>query len=156
MGDCGLTGRKIIADTYGGQGSHGGGGFSGKDPSKVDRTASYMARYVAKNIVAADFADRVEVQVAYSIGMPEPISLMIDTFGTGRVPDEKIEQIVLDLFSFKPANMIKYLKLTRPIFRKTACGGHFGRTDPDFTWEKTDMVETLRDKAGLNGVSKQL
>jgi S-adenosylmethionine synthetase len=155
MGDCGLTGRKIIADTYGGQGSHGGGGFSGKDPSKVDRTASYMARYVAKNIVAADFADRVEVQVAYSIGMAEPISLMIDTFGTGRIPDEKIEQIVLDLFSFKPANMIKYLRLTRPIFRKTACGGHFGRTDPDFTWEKTDMMEILRDKAELNGVSKQ-
>ncbi len=155
MGDCGLTGRKIIADTYGGQGSHGGGGFSGKDPSKVDRTASYMARYVAKNIVAADFADRVEVQVAYSIGMAEPISLMIDTFGTGRISDEKIEQIVLDLFSFKPANMIKYLRLARPIFRKTACGGHFGRTDPDFTWEKTDMVETLRDRADLNGVSKQ-
>ena len=155
MGDCGLTGRKIIADTYGGQGSHGGGGFSGKDPSKVDRTASYMARYVAKNIVAADLADRVEVQVAYSIGMAEPISLMIDTFGTGRVSDEKIQEIVLDLFSFKPVNMIKYLRLARPIFRKTACGGHFGRTDPDFTWEKTDMVETLRDRADFNGVSKQ-
>jgi S-adenosylmethionine synthetase len=155
MGDCGLTGRKIIADTYGGQGSHGGGGFSGKDPSKVDRTASYMARYVAKNIVAADLADRVEVQVAYSIGMAEPISLMIDTFGTGRVSDEKIQEIVLDLFSFKPVNMIKYLRLARPIFRKTACGGHFGRTDPDFTWEKTDMVETLRDRADFNGVSTQ-
>ena len=155
MGDCGLTGRKIIADTYGGQGSHGGGGFSGKDPSKVDRTASYMARYVAKNIVAADLADRVEVQVAYSIGMAEPISLMIDTFGTGRVSDEKIQEIVLDLFSFKPVNMIKYLRLARPIFRKTACGGHFGRTDPDFTWEKTDMVETLRDRADFSGVNKQ-
>jgi len=155
MGDCGLTGRKIIADTYGGQGSHGGGGFSGKDPSKVDRTASYMARYVAKNIVAADLAERVEVQVAYSIGIAEPVSLMIDTFGTGRVSDEKIQEIVLDLFSFKPANMIKYLRLTRPIFRKTACGGHFGRTDPDFTWEKTDMMETLRDRADLNAVGKQ-
>ncbi len=111
MGDCGLTGRKIIADTYGGQGSHGGGGFSGKDPSKVDRTASYMARYVAKNIVAADLADRVEVQVAYSIGIAEPVSLMIDTFGTGRVSDEKIQELVRELFSFKPANMIKYLRL---------------------------------------------
>ncbi len=152
MGDCGLTGRKIIADTYGGQGSHGGGGFSGKDPSKVDRTASYMARYVAKNIVSAELADRVEVQVAYSIGVAEPVSLMIDTFGTGRISDEKIQEIVLELFSFKPSNMIKYLKLARPIFRKTACGGHFGREDPDFTWEKTDMAETMRDKAGLNGV----
>ncbi len=150
LGDCGLTGRKIIADTYGGQGSHGGGSFSGKDPSKVDRTASYMARYVAKNIVAAELADRVEVQVAYSIGMAEPVSLMIDTFGTGNIPDEKIQEIVLGLFSFKPANMIKYLKLQRPIFRKTACGGHFGRTDPDFTWEKTDMIDTLRERAGLN------
>ena len=136
MGDCGLTGRKIIADTYGGQGSHGGGGFSGKDPSKVDRTASYMARYVAKNIVAAELADRVEVQVAYSIGVAEPVSLMIDTFGTGRISDEKIQEIVLELFSFKPSNMIKHLRLARPIFRKTACGGHFGREDPDFTWEK--------------------
>jgi S-adenosylmethionine synthetase len=152
MGDCGLTGRKIIADTYGGQGSHGGGGFSGKDPSKVDRTASYMARYVAKNIVAAELADRVEVQVAYSIGVAEPVSLMIDTFGTGRILDEKIQEIVLDLFSFKPSNMIKYLRLARPIFRKTACGGHFGREDPDFTWEKTDMAETMRDRSGLNGV----
>jgi S-adenosylmethionine synthetase len=155
MGDCGLTGRKIIADTYGGQGSHGGGGFSGKDPSKVDRTASYMARYVAKNIVAADLADRVEVQVAYSIGVAEPVSLMIDTFGTGRISDEKIQELVRELFSFKPANMIKYLKLTRPIFKKTACGGHFGRIDPDFTWEKIDMVDTLREKAGLNSVSKK-
>ena len=152
MGDCGLTGRKIIADTYGGQGSHGGGGFSGKDPSKVDRTASYMARYVAKNIVAAELADRVEVQVAYSIGVAEPVSLMIDTFGTGRISDEKIQEIVLELFSFKPSNMIKYLRLARPIFRKTACGGHFGREDPDFTWEKTDMAETMRDRSGLNGV----
>ena len=152
LGDCGLTGRKIIADTYGGQGSHGGGGFSGKDPSKVDRTASYMARYVAKNIVAADLADRVEVQVAYSIGIADPVSLMIDTFGTGRIPDERIQELIVDLFSFKPANMIKYLKLNRPIFRKTACGGHFGRTDPDFTWEKTDMADTLRERAGLSQI----
>jgi len=149
MGDCGLTGRKIIADTYGGQGSHGGGCFSGKDPSKVDRTASYMARYVAKNIVAAGLADRVEVQVAYSIGVAEPVSLMTDTFGTGKIKDEAIEQIVRELFSFKPANMIKHLRLTRPVFKKTACGGHFGRTDPDFTWEKTDMADIIRDKAGI-------
>lgn len=149
MGDCGLTGRKIIADTYGGQGSHGGGCFSGKDPSKVDRTASYMARYVAKNIVAAGLADRVEVQVAYSIGVAEPVSLMTDTFGTGKIKDEAIDQIVRELFSFKPVNMIKHLRLTRPIFKKTACGGHFGRTDPDFTWEKTDMADVIRDKAGI-------
>ncbi|MHC1726434.1 MAG: methionine adenosyltransferase [Syntrophobacteraceae bacterium] len=150
MGDCGLTGRKIIADTYGGQGSHGGGCFSGKDPSKVDRTASYMARYVAKNIVAAELCDRVEVQVAYSIGVAEPVSLMIDTFGTGVISADKIQEIVRELFSFKPANMIRQLRLTRPIFKKTACYGHFGRTDPDFTWEKTDMADVLRDRAGLS------
>lgn len=149
MGDCGLTGRKIIADTYGGQGSHGGGCFSGKDPSKVDRTASYMARYVAKNIVAAGLASKVEVQVAYSIGVAEPVSLMIDTYGTGKISADRIQEIVRDTFSFKPANMIKTLKLTRPIFKKTACYGHFGRNDPDFTWEKTDMAEVLKDKAGL-------
>jgi S-adenosylmethionine synthetase len=149
LGDCGVTGRKIIVDTYGGQGSHGGGAFSGKDPSKVDRTASYMARYVAKNIVAAGLADRVEVQVAYSIGVAEPVSLMIDTSGTGKIPPDRIAQIVRDSFSFKPANMISYLKLLRPIFKKTSCYGHFGRSDPDFTWEKTDMVDILREKAGL-------
>ena len=149
MGDCGVTGRKIIADTYGGQGSHGGGAFSGKDPSKVDRTASYMARYVAKNIVAAGLCDRVEVQVAYSIGVAEPVSLMVDTFGTGRISADRIAEIVREIFSFKPANMIKHLKLLRPIFKKTASGGHFGRNDPDFTWEKTDMVDLLREKAGL-------
>lgn len=149
MGDCGMTGRKIIADTYGGQGSHGGGAFSGKDPSKVDRTASYMARYVAKNIVAAGLADRVEVQVAYSIGVAEPVSLMVDTFGTGKVSPDRIAQIVRETFSFKPANMIQHLRLLRPIFKKTATGGHFGRNDPDFTWEKTDMVDVLREKAGL-------
>ena len=149
MGDCGMTGRKIIADTYGGQGSHGGGAFSGKDPSKVDRTASYMARYVAKNIVAAGLADRVEVQVAYSIGVAEPVSLMVDTFGTGKISPDRIAEIVRDTFSFKPANMIKHLRLLRPIFKKTATGGHFGRNDPDFTWEKTDMINILREKAGL-------
>lgn len=149
MADCGMTGRKIIADTYGGQGSHGGGAFSGKDPSKVDRTASYMARYVAKNIVAAGLADRVEVQVAYTIGVAEPVSLMVDTFGTGKISPDRIAEIVKDTFSFKPANMIQHLKLLRPIFRKTACHGHFGRSDPDFTWEKTDAVDILKEKAGL-------
>ncbi|MGD9504537.1 MAG: methionine adenosyltransferase domain-containing protein, partial [Syntrophobacteraceae bacterium] len=141
--------RKIIADTYGGQGSHGGGCFSGKDPSKVDRSASYMARYVAKNIVAAGLADKVEVQVAYSIGVAEPVSLMIDSFGTSKIPPDEIASIVREVFSFKPANIINKLKLLRPIYKKTACYGHFGRNDPDFTWEKTDMVDILREKAGL-------
>ncbi len=149
LGDCGVTGRKIIVDTYGGRASHGGGAFSGKDPSKVDRTASYMARYVAKNIVAAGLAERVEVQVAYSIGVAEPVSLMVNTIGTEKIPEERINQIVRESFSFKPAEMINYLKLLRPIFKKTSCYGHFGRNDPDFTWEKTDMVDTLREKAGL-------
>lgn len=149
MADCGMTGRKIIADTYGGQGSHGGGAFSGKDPSKVDRTASYMARYVAKNIVAAGLADRIEVQVAYSIGVSEPVSLMIDSFGTSKVAPDRIAEIVREVFSFKPANMIRQLKLLRPIFKKTSCYGHFGRNDPDFTWEKIDMIDILRDMAGL-------
>ena len=149
LADCGITGRKIIADTYGGQGSHGGGAFSGKDPSKVDRTASYMARYVAKNIVAAGLADRVEVQVAYTIGVAEPVSLMVDTFGTGKISPDRIAEIIRETFSFKPANMIRHLRLLRPIYRKTACHGHFGRSDPDFTWEKTDMVDALREKAGL-------
>ncbi|MBP8644699.1 MAG: methionine adenosyltransferase [Syntrophobacteraceae bacterium] len=149
MADCGMTGRKIIADTYGGQGSHGGGAFSGKDPSKVDRTASYMARYVAKNIVAAGLADRVEIQVAYSIGVAEPVSLMIDSFGTSKIAPDRIAEIVREVFSFKPANMIRQLKLLRPIYKKTSCYGHFGRTDPDFTWEKIDMIDVLRDMAGL-------
>ncbi len=149
LADCGMTGRKIIADTYGGQGSHGGGAFSGKDPSKVDRTASYMCRYVAKNIVAAGLADRVEVQVAYTIGVAEPVSLMVDTFGTGKISPDRIAEIIRECFSFKPANMIKHLRLLRPIYKKTACHGHFGRSDPDFTWEKIDMVDTLREKAGL-------
>ena len=149
MGDCGLTGRKIIVDTYGGQGSHGGGCFSGKDPSKVDRSGSYMARYVAKNIVAAGLAGKCEVQVAYCIGVAEPVSLMVDTFGTGKIPAERIAEIVRDTFSFKPAEMIKHLRLLRPIYKKTACYGHFGRNDPDFTWEHTDKVDDLREKAGI-------
>jgi S-adenosylmethionine synthetase len=149
LGDCGVTGRKIIVDTYGGRASHGGGAFSGKDPSKVDRTASYMARYVAKNIVAAGLADSVEVQVAYSIGVAEPVSLMVNTMGTGKIAEERISQIARESFSFKPSNMINYLKLLRPIFKKTSCYGHFGRNDPDFSWEKTDMVDVLREKAGL-------
>jgi S-adenosylmethionine synthetase len=149
MGDCGLTGRKIIVDTYGGQGSHGGGCFSGKDPSKVDRSGSYMARYAAKNIVAARLADKCEVQIAYCIGVAEPVSLMIDTFGTGKIPSERLVEIVRDTFSFKPVNMINHLKLLRPIFKKTACYGHFGRNDPDFTWEHTDKADEMREKAGL-------
>ena len=149
MGDCGLTGRKIIVDTYGGQGSHGGGCFSGKDPSKVDRSGSYMARYMAKNIVAAGLAARCEVQVAYCIGVAEPVSLMIDTFGTGKILPDRIAEIVRETFSFKPAEIIRHLKLLRPIFKKTACYGHFGRNDPDFTWEYTDKVDELREKAGI-------
>ena len=149
MGDCGLTGRKIIVDTYGGQGSHGGGCFSGKDPSKVDRSGSYMARYVAKNIVAAGLAEKCEVQVAYCIGVAEPVSLMIDTFGTGKILPDRIAEIVRETFNFKPAEIIRHLKLLRPIFKKTACYGHFGRNDPDFTWEYTDKVDELREKAGI-------
>ncbi len=149
QGDCGLTGRKIIVDTYGGQGSHGGGGFSGKDPSKVDRTASYMARYVAKNIVAGGLAGKCELQLAYAIGVAEPVSIMIDTFGTGKISPDRIAEIVRETFSFKPAEMIKKLRLLRPIFAKTAAYGHFGRRDPDFTWEKTDMADVLAELAGL-------
>jgi S-adenosylmethionine synthetase len=148
-GDTGVTGRKIIVDTYGGHGSHGGGCFSGKDPSKVDRSASYMARYVAKNIVAAGLADKCEIQVAYSIGVAEPVSILINTFGTNKIPEERIEELVRKNFSFKPANIIKKLDLRRPIYRKTAAYGHFGRNEPEFTWEKTDMAETLRNEAGL-------
>ena len=145
MGDCGLTGRKIIVDTYGGQGSHGGGCFSGKDPSKVDRSASYMARYAAKNIVAAGLASRCEVQLAYSIGVAEPVSVMVDTFGTSTVENEKLCQALPRVFSFKPADMIRDLDLLRPIYRKTAAYGHYGRTEKEFTWERTDKVEALRD-----------
>jgi len=147
QGDCGLTGRKIIVDTYGGMGRHGGGAFSGKDPSKVDRSASYMARYVAKNIVAAGLAERCELQVAYAIGYPEPVSLMVHTFGTGSMPDDVIEGAVREAFSFKPANIIKHLDLARPIFRQTSAYGHFGRSEPDFTWEKTDAVAELKKNA---------
>lgn len=148
-GDSGLTGRKIIVDTYGGQGSHGGGAYSGKDPSKVDRSASYMARYIAKNIVAAGLADRCEVQVAYAIGVAEPVSVLVNTFGTAKVAEEKIEDAVKKNFDLRPARIISRLNLRRPIYKKTAAYGHFGRNDPDFTWEKTDMAEKLRREAGL-------
>jgi S-adenosylmethionine synthetase len=149
MGDTGLTGRKIIVDSYGGVGSHGGGCFSGKDPTKVDRSGSYMARYVAKNVVAAGMADRVQVQIAYAIGMPEPVSVLAETFGTGKVASEKIVKIIRNNFDLTPKGMIETLDLRRAIFRKTAAYGHFGRNDPDFTWEKTDKAEILRKEAGL-------
>jgi S-adenosylmethionine synthetase len=147
--DTGVTGRKIIIDTYGGRGHHGGGCFSGKDPSKVDRSGAYMARYVAKNIVAAGLADQCEVQISYVIGVAKPLSVFIETRGTAKVPEEKIEQLVQDHFSFKPADMIRKLDLLRPIYRQTAAYGHFGREEPDFTWERTDMAEKLRAEAGL-------
>lgn len=147
--DCGMTGRKIIVDTYGGWGSHGGGAFSGKDPSKVDRSGSYMARYVAKNIVAAGLADKVEVQIAYAIGVAEPVSVMIDTNGTWKIPPDDIAKLVREHFDLRPAPIIRYLNLLRPIYKKTACCGHFGRNDPDFTWERTDMAEKLRQAAKL-------
>ena len=149
MGDCGLTGRKIIVDTYGGQGSHGGGAFSGKDPSKVDRSASYMGRYIAKNIVAAGLADKCEVQLAYAIGVPDPVSVMIDTSGTWKVEPDRISALVREIFPLKPREIIRHLDLLRPIYRKTAAYGHFGRNDPDFTWERTDKAEDLRKAAGL-------
>jgi S-adenosylmethionine synthetase len=149
MGDTGLTGRKIIVDSYGGVGSHGGGCFSGKDPSKVDRSGSYMARYIAKNIVAAGIADRIQVQMAYAIGIPEPVSVLVETFGTGKIPPEDIIKIIRKNFDLTPKGMIETLNLRRPIFKKTAAYGHFGRNDPDFTWEKTDMAETLKKEAGL-------
>lgn len=147
MGDTGLTGRKIIVDSYGGVGSHGGGCFSGKDPSKVDRSASYMARYVAKNIVAAGLADRVEFQIAYAIGVAEPVSILVDSFGTGRIPDNEIEKIVKNNFDLTPKAIIKKLNLRRPIFKQTAAYGHFGRSGPGFTWENTDMADKLRKAA---------
>jgi S-adenosylmethionine synthetase len=149
MGDCGLTGRKIIVDTYGGQGSHGGGCFSGKDPSKVDRSASYMGRHIAKNVVAAGLAKKCEIQVAYAIGVAEPVSVMVDLMGTGRVPKQKVEQIVKEVFDLRPAAIIEYLDLLRPIYRKTAAYGHFGRNEPEFSWESTAMAEVLKEKAGL-------
>ena len=149
MGDTGLTGRKIIVDTYGGVGSHGGGAFSGKDPSKVDRSASYMARYIAKNIIAARLADKCEVQLAYAIGVPEPVSVLVDTKGTEKTNVERIEKLVRKLFPLTPRGIIDYLKLRRPIYKQTAAYGHFGRNEPDFTWEKTDKATLLRREAGL-------
>jgi S-adenosylmethionine synthetase len=148
-GDAGLTGRKIIVDTYGGMGRHGGGAFSGKDPSKVDRSACYMCRYIAKNIVAAGLAERCEVQVAYAIGVAEPVSLMVSTFDTGKIPEEQIENLVRKHFDMRPAAIISQLQLKRPIYRKTAAYGHFGRNEPEFSWEKTDKAEVLRKAAGL-------
>lgn len=149
MGDCGLTGRKIIVDTYGGQGSHGGGAFSGKDPSKVDRSASYMARYIAKNVVASGIADKCEVQIAYAIGVAEPVSIMVNAFGTGIIPSNEIARIVREEFDMRPRAIIETLDLLRPIYRKTAAYGHFGRNEPEFTWERTDRVASLRKRAGL-------
>jgi S-adenosylmethionine synthetase len=148
-GDSGLTGRKIIVDTYGGMASHGGGSFSGKDPTKVDRSGTYYARYVAKNIVAAGLAERIELQVSYAIGVARPLSLAVETFGTGKVPDDKIVELIERHFDFRPAAMIHELDLRRPIYRATAAYGHFGRTDIDATWERTDKAEMLRSEAGL-------
>lgn len=149
MGDCGLTGRKIIVDTYGGQGSHGGGCFSGKDPSKVDRSASYMGRHIAKNIVASGAAKKCEVQVAYAIGVAQPVSVMIDAMGTGKVPESKLREIVSEVFDLRPAAIIEYLDLKRPIYQKTAAYGHFGRDEPEFTWEQINKAEEIRALAGV-------
>ena len=149
MGDCGLTGRKIIVDTYGGMGHHGGGAFSGKDPSKVDRSACYMARYIAKNIVAAGIADKCEVQLAYAIGVADPVSVKTDTFGTEKISSDKIQKLIRKHFNLKPAGIIKTLQLRRPIYKKTAAYGHFGRNEPEFTWERTDKAEELKKDAGL-------
>jgi S-adenosylmethionine synthetase len=149
--DCGVTGRKIIVDTYGGMGSHGGGAFSGKDPSKVDRSSSYMGRYVAKNIVAAGLATEVEIQVAYAIGISQPVSMNINTFGTGKISNDKIRDLVMAHFDLRPKAIIQYLDLLRPIYKKTAAYGHFGRERAEFTWEKTDKADILRDAAGIKG-----
>ena len=149
MGDTGLTGRKIIVDTYGGSCPHGGGAFSGKDPTKVDRSACYMARHVAKNVVAAGLAERAQVQVAYAIGVADPVSIMVETFGTGKVPNSKLEQLIRRHFDFTPAGIIKYLDLRRPFYRKTAAYRHFGRNEPEFTWERTNRIKDLRDDAGV-------
>ncbi len=149
QGDTGVTGRKIIVDTYGGMGRHGGGAFSGKDPSKVDRSACYMARYIAKNIVAAGLADRCEVQLAYAIGVAEPVSVLVDTFNTGKIASPKISQLVRDHFALTPKGIIDHLKLRRPIYKKTAAYGHFGRSEPEFTWERTDLADKLKKNAGL-------
>jgi S-adenosylmethionine synthetase len=149
MGDCGMTGRKIIVDTYGGQGSHGGGCFSGKDPSKVDRSASYMARHIAKNVVVAGLAKKCELQIAYSIGVAQPVSVMLDLMGTGVIPKHRVKEIILDVFDLRPAAIIEYLDLLRPIYKKTSAYGHFGRNEPEFSWEKTNMVDVFKEKAGL-------
>jgi S-adenosylmethionine synthetase len=149
LADCGMTGRKIIVDTYGGQASHGGGAFSGKDPSKVDRSSSYMARHAAKNVVAAGLADRCEIQVAYTIGRAEPLSFMIDTQGTGKIPSNQIAKIIREVFDFRPARIIQYLDLLRPIYKKTAAYGHFGRNEPEFTWEQTNRVDDIKKAAGV-------
>jgi S-adenosylmethionine synthetase len=149
MGDCGVTGRKIIVDTYGGQGSHGGGCFSGKDPSKVDRSGSYMARHIAKNIVAAGLSKKCEIQIAYAIGVAQPVSVLIDLMGTGVIPKIRVQEIVNEVFDLRPAAIIEYLDLLRPIYKKTAAYGHFGRSEPEFTWEKTNKIDVLREKAGL-------
>ncbi len=154
MGDAGLTGRKIIVDTYGGYGRHGGGAFSGKDPSKVDRSACYMARYVAKNIVAAGLATKVEVQLAYAIGVAEPVSVMADTFGTGTIPNSQITELVRALFKLTPKGIIETLDLRRPIYRPTAAYGHFGRTGPGFTWERTDKADAIRKEAGTVAMAR--
>jgi len=149
VGDCGLTGRKIIVDTYGGVGRHGGGAFSGKDPSKVDRSAAYAARYVAKNVVAAGLADKCEVQVAYAIGIAQPVSIHVETFGTAKVDETRIEALIAEHFDLRPKGIVQMLDLLRPIYRPTAANGHFGRNEPNFTWEKTDKAEALRAAAGL-------
>jgi len=149
MGDCGLTGRKIIVDTYGGQGSHGGGCFSGKDPSKVDRSASYMGRHIAKNIVAAGVAKKCEIQIAYAIGIAQPVSVMVDLMGTGVVPKQRIEEIVKEVFDLRPRAIIEYLDLLRPIYRMTSAYGHFGRSEPELTWEHTNKADIIREMAGL-------
>jgi len=154
MGDTGLTGRKIIVDTYGGAGRHGGGAFSGKDPTKVDRSAAYVARYIAKNIVAAGLADKVEVQLAYAIGVAEPVSVLVDTFGTGKVSPQKLTELVRKNFSLTPKGIIESLNLRRPIYRKTAAYGHFGRNEPDFTWEATDKAATLAEQAAVATAAK--
>jgi len=155
QGDCGLTGRKVIVDTYGGAARHGGGCFSGKDPSKVDRSGAYAARHVAKNVVAAGLADRCEVQVAYAIGVAHPVSLMVETFGTGKLPGSQLIKIVSETFDLRPGAIVRDLDLRRPIFQKTAAYGHFGRTDHDFTWERTDRVDALRAAAGLEGAAAE-
>ncbi|NLH00205.1 MAG: methionine adenosyltransferase domain-containing protein, partial [Chloroflexi bacterium] len=151
MGDAGVTGRKIIVDTYGGMGRHGGGAFSGKDPTKVDRSGAYAARWVAKNVVAAGLAERCEVQVAYAIGVARPLSINIETFGTGVIPDDRIAELVNETFDLRPGAIIRDLDLRRPIYRQTAAYGHFGRDDLDLTWERTNRVDALRSAAGLNG-----